>query len=517
MIEALNGYGRVWAEYFAWAVAQNTLFLGLVFLVLYMLRNASARVKYAVAAVGLVKVLLPPFVPTSVLAPAAGQSIQETTSTLLFSFTNTPVNAVVPAKAFPIGLNEFGAVFMIWVGAALIILAHSIVVTVRLARSVGDAVLVDDVEVPRVAKDRRIQVYKSDQIGMPLTIGIFSRRVYVPEAWDGWTPDCRRVVLKHEMAHISRYDGLFQFLELVAQAVYFFHPLVLILNRRLREYREMACDDASVGVERASRLDYSRFLLELAETALRPPVVCESASALMRRKNELFKRVAYQVKEGNMHFVSKKKMAVLLAAMLLAVVPFSLYLGGGGDEAVAGKKESASREASFDIVLKGDVVYCCGEKVNQKGLDNMLAKIAQEKGDDAVFHIDCKGDVPMASLYEVQRSLLDANLTKVSYANGDGKILKIMLPTDKMMKKLEQVAAEDMANIYIGGDGECYLDKQHVKLGKLTKHVEKRLDENPKVIFLIHTKDKTTYENFVMALTQVKMAGADKVIVNTPS
>jgi biopolymer transport protein ExbD len=147
----------------------------------------------------------------------------------------------------------------------------------------------------------------------------------------------------------------------------------------------------------------------------------------------------------------------------------------------------------------------------------MLAKIAQEKGDDAVFHIDCKGDVPMASLYEVQRSLLDANLTKVSYANGDGKILKIMLPTDKMMKKLEQVAAEDMANIYIGGDGECYLDKQHVKLGKLTKHVEKRLDENPKVIFLIHTKDKTTYENFVMALTQVKMAGADKVIVNTPS
>jgi beta-lactamase regulating signal transducer with metallopeptidase domain len=517
MIEALNVYGRVWAEYFAWAVAQNTVFLGLVFLVLYLLRNASARVKYAVAAVGLVKVLLPPFVPTSVFAPAAGQSIQETTSTLLFTFTNTPINAVVPAKAFPIGLDEFGAVFMIWVGAALIILAHSIVLTVRLARNVGDAVLVDDGDVPHAARDRRIQVYKSDKIGMPLTIGIFSRRVYVPAAWDGWTPECRRVVLKHEMAHISRCDGLFQTLEIAAQAVYFFHPLVLILNRRLREYREMACDDASVGLERASRLDYSRFLLELAETALRPPVVCESASALMRRKNELFKRVAYQVKEGNMHFVSKKKMAVLLAAMLLAVVPFSLYLGGGGDLAIAGKEKHASRQAEIPLVLKGDVIYCCGEKVDMKTLDNMLAKIAQEKGDDAVINIDCKGDVPMASLYEVQKVLVDRNLTKVSYANGEHKALPMVLPTDKVMKKLEQIDQEDLAHIYIGNDGMCHIGKTAIKPAKLTKYVEKSLQDNPDVIFLIHTKDKTKYEDFVTALAQIKEGGADKIVINTPS
>ena len=48
----------------------------------------------------------------------------------------------------------------------------------------------------------------------------------------------------------------------------------------------------------------------MAETALRPPVACESASALMRRKHDLLARVAYQVKEGDMLFISKKKLAV---------------------------------------------------------------------------------------------------------------------------------------------------------------------------------------------------------------
>ena len=66
----------------------------------------------------------------------------------------------------------------------------------------------------------------------------------------------------------------------------------------------------------------------MAETALRPPIGCESAGALMRRKPDLLARVAFQVKEGDMLSVSRKKLAVIMTALIVSTLPFSMYLGG---------------------------------------------------------------------------------------------------------------------------------------------------------------------------------------------
>ena len=55
---------------------------------------------------------------------------------------------------------------------------------------------------------------------------------------------------------------------LAVQAVFFFHPLVTYLIGRLRVWREMACDDLSVGQDPHQRLAYSRFLVAFAETVL---------------------------------------------------------------------------------------------------------------------------------------------------------------------------------------------------------------------------------------------------------
>ena len=63
MIYTMNNIAGHWLGYFSTTVIQNTIFLGIIFLALYLLRKANARIKYAVAFLGIVKLLVPPFLP----------------------------------------------------------------------------------------------------------------------------------------------------------------------------------------------------------------------------------------------------------------------------------------------------------------------------------------------------------------------------------------------------------------------------------------------------------------------
>ena len=53
-----------------------------------------------------------------------------------------------------------------------------------------------------------------------------------------------RSVLLHEDAHCRRHDVAFAYLGRLALVLFFFHPLVWLLNRRLAETAELAADEA---------------------------------------------------------------------------------------------------------------------------------------------------------------------------------------------------------------------------------------------------------------------------------
>jgi hypothetical protein len=52
-----------------------------------------------------------------------------------------------------------------------------------------------------------------------------------------------RQVLRHELAHVARYDDWTNLIQHVVQAILFFHPSVWWINRQLSLEREIACDD----------------------------------------------------------------------------------------------------------------------------------------------------------------------------------------------------------------------------------------------------------------------------------
>src|SRR5262249_43416718 len=109
---------------------------------------------------------------------------------------------------------------------------------------------------------------------MPMALGIRHATIVIPAVGDTWTKDRRRAVLLHEMAHLVRNDCLTQMLCAVTCALYWMHPGVWWIARRLRVERELASDDRVLSTGTNAR-EYAGHLLELAYTLRSgcPPVL----------------------------------------------------------------------------------------------------------------------------------------------------------------------------------------------------------------------------------------------------
>ena len=98
---------------------------------------------------------------------------------------------------------------------------------------------------------------------MPMACGTRRPAILLPAVADTWPEDQRRSVLLHELAHVARYDCLTQSLAAIACSIYWVHPGVWWVARRLRIERELACDDRVLAAG-SDPGDYAKQLLELA-------------------------------------------------------------------------------------------------------------------------------------------------------------------------------------------------------------------------------------------------------------
>jgi hypothetical protein len=78
------------------------------------------------------------------------------------------------------------------------------------------------------------------------------------------SPEQLEAVLAHELAHVRRADYFWNLIQTMVETLLFFHPAVWWLGRRLRQQRELCCDDVAVE-SCADPLVYATALLRLEE------------------------------------------------------------------------------------------------------------------------------------------------------------------------------------------------------------------------------------------------------------
>ncbi len=142
-----------------------------------------------------------------------------------------------------------------------------------------------------VAKPPVLLIHRSDL--MPMASGLFRPAILLPRNCRSWTDARRRIVLLHELAHISRRDLLSQSLARLVAAAWWFQPLTWGALRLLRRESERACDQLviSTGI-RAS--DYGAELVAIAQTftAGQPGLAMARPDGLESRLNSILQPMA---------------------------------------------------------------------------------------------------------------------------------------------------------------------------------------------------------------------------------
>lgn len=87
-----------------------------------------------------------------------------------------------------------------------------------------------------------------------------------------------RCLLLHELAHVRRRDTLFVHLQTLVCCLFWFHPLVWVLQRQWLQAREEACDDHVLALA-GTRRGYAACLFKLVEFGLEPAGPLPAAGA----------------------------------------------------------------------------------------------------------------------------------------------------------------------------------------------------------------------------------------------
>jgi beta-lactamase regulating signal transducer with metallopeptidase domain len=169
-----------------------------------------------------------------------------------------------------------------------------------------------------------VRLFSSSVVSTPLTWGSRHPIILVPEDAIDWAAEHRRIVLRHELAHISRGDSLTQLVAGFICALYWFHPLAWITERRMRAECERACDDSvlSLGTPPA---EYAAHLLEVARSA-RSFGAAGFLSVAMARPSQLEGRLLAVLNESRRRASLSRGVrpaAALLSALVL--IPLAAF------------------------------------------------------------------------------------------------------------------------------------------------------------------------------------------------
>lgn len=196
-----------------------------------------------------------------------------------------------------------GYLMLAWLGVVLALLGLLVAGTLRIWLWVRTAEPIDDAALygllrecqQRVGFRRPVELRNSESCTTPVVVGQIRPTVLIPRAVLGQLNEEElRGVLLHELHHLQRRDAIVNLLQGILTAVYFFHPLVWWVNGRIREWRELACDEASLQTLPGGKRAYGEALVKVTEVFgyASPPLalgVMESKHPTKRRLERILK------------------------------------------------------------------------------------------------------------------------------------------------------------------------------------------------------------------------------------
>ena len=158
-----------------------------------------------------------------------------------------------------------------------------------------------------------VKLLESGYVKMPMVIGHLKPVILIPAGLlSGLPPEQVEAVLLHELAHIRRHDYFVNFLQTIAETVFFFNPGLLWISSLIRDERENCCDDIALAQTKNKR-DFIQALISFKEHSL---YGANYAVAFPGKKNQLLQRVSRILGNKN-KTVSQGDKAFLISGVVI--------------------------------------------------------------------------------------------------------------------------------------------------------------------------------------------------------
>ncbi|MHC4540282.1 MAG: ankyrin repeat domain-containing protein [Planctomycetota bacterium] len=422
-----------------------------------ILRNRSAHVRYLLWLIVLAKCLVPPFlsVPLAVLPveeraeplarlpvaqPLAAFEVPDKVGNRSMAMPSISVErdtsqAKTSRFSMPSSHQVLGAVWIVGVVVfGCVAIAKAMRSNLRLRRQRSP--LPDDLQVSvrdllsGFGMRSHPKVWLLNGVGQPFVWGLLRGDIYLPDDYlriDNAAH--RRNILGHEVCHILRLDAAVNSLQVLAQAIFWFHPLVWWANQKTRMEREKCCDEMAVAHLGTRAKEYSAAIVKalVSEHESTRPVPSLAVAGLVKDVEERIRTMLRPGKKFYKHPSSVAATFVLLLALL--TVPTALVLTARAEtkpNAEAKEKSpttagpataegnAAATAALFRVIRRGNLerirlALTQGadlEVKNKDGCTPLYAAVAKPGGNNAMVKLlleaganpnarDPRGQIPL--------------------------------------------------------------------------------------------------------------------------
>ena len=164
---------------------------------------------------------------------------------------------------------------------------------------------------------RAVQLLESGYVKMPMVIGHLKPVILIPVGLLAGLPaEQVEAVLLHELAHIRRHDYFVNFLQTIAETVFFFNPGLLWISSLLRDERENCCDDIALAQTKNKR-EFVQALISFKEHSLYGN---NYAVTFPGKKNHLLQRVSRILNNKNKTLGPAEKVFFMIGVVILSVI-----------------------------------------------------------------------------------------------------------------------------------------------------------------------------------------------------
>ncbi|WP_298408015.1 M56 family metallopeptidase [Janthinobacterium sp.] len=444
--------------YFVW---QGVIVGAVSAVLLWLLRQASARWRYAVCALALLLCLCIPTVHLlSLLSGTSLAQLPMAAPPAWRAALQAWMPALVLAWSAGVGLMSLRLCLgLAWVG--------------RLRRQAVAAPAIWQARLDALAlrmglrRSGRIPLKLHAGLASPVTVGFWRPVILLPAALlSGMPVALLEALLAHELAHVRRWDYLVNLLQSVAEALLFFHPVVWWLSARMRAEREQVADAlAAQALQDPQQLATALHALSLHAAAPQHAGLLMSA-----RGGALLTRIERLMAPG----LDTAGWKLAVPALLLACATLLLQVQDKPAVSAATLAEAAVAMLDLPVSAKHMLVF-----------DDSTGQVLMAKDADAV--------VPIASITKLMTAMvvLDAGLDpdeqlRIVRADGDASLQRHSLLADGVavsrgallqlaLLPSENRAAAALARTYPGG-GAAFQQALQAKIRHLGLHRTTLLD-----------------------------------------